>query len=303
MKNFIIICQGVLTLFGLMICGLFVTNIIGLLPIEGDAHQWLIFSGQNIFAFILPPLLIWKMQFKTSPLKAMGGEYAPTWRWFLIMLLIYFAAMPALNQIVFWNQEMHLPESMSGFEDWCRRMEKLAEDQTSGLLDSTDISTTVMNIFVIGVLTGIGEEFFFRGGLQRILTYCKVNHHVAIWTTAIVFSALHFQFFGFVPRVLLGALFGYLYWWSGNIWINSSAHALNNSLVIISNWCINKGYVSEDFDMLGVNDGGMPTAAIFSTVITSAIIYILYNRGFLRGHRVSPLELSSKPEQDATKSN
>ncbi|MDE5813952.1 MAG: CPBP family intramembrane metalloprotease, partial [Muribaculaceae bacterium] len=211
MKNFIIICQGVLTLFGLMICGLFVTNIIGLLPLEGDAHQWLIFSGQNIFAFILPPLLIWKMQFKTSPLNSMGGEDAPTWRWFLIMLLIYFAAMPALNQIVFWNQEVHLPESMSGFEDWCRRMEKLAEDQTSGLLDSTDISTTVMNIFVIGVLTGIGEEFFFRGGLQRILTYCKVNHHVAIWTTAIVFSALHFQFFGFVPRVLLGALFGYLY--------------------------------------------------------------------------------------------
>lgn len=297
------ICQGVLTLFGLMICGIFVTNLIGILPIEGNAHQWLIFSGQNILAFIIPVLLIWKMQFKTSSLTAIGAESIPDKRMVLMMLLIYFASMPALNQIVYWNQEMHLPESLSGFEEWCRRMEKLAEDQTSGLLNTTGIFPTAMNILVIGVLTGIGEEFFFRGGLQRILTYCKVNPHVAIWTTAVVFSALHFQFFGFIPRILLGAMFGYLYWWSGNIWVNSAAHALNNSLVIISNWCINKGFLSEEFDMMGVTKGGFPTAAVLSILAVAAIIYFLNRYGVLKSNAAAAPASMSKTTENATESH
>lgn len=303
MKRFIDICQGVLTLFGLMICGLFVTNLIGVLPIEGNAHQWLIFSGQNILAFIIPVLLVWKIQFKSSPLMAMEAERAPSVKMIIVMLLIYFVSVPALNQIVYWNQEIHLPESMRGFEEWCRRMEKLAEDQTSGLLDTTAVFPTVMNILVIGVLTGIGEEFFFRGGLQRILTCCKVNHHVAIWTTAVVFSTLHFQFFGFIPRVLLGAMFGYLYWWTGNIWVNASAHALNNSLVIVSNWLINKGYLSEEFDMVGVADSGIPIAAVSSVCLLFAIICILYRHGMLRGHSGTIEELTSKTKENATEIN
>ncbi|MCM1296759.1 MAG: CPBP family intramembrane metalloprotease [Muribaculaceae bacterium] len=274
MKKFFDICQFVLVLFGLMICGLFLTSALSLLPLKGYALQWTIFAGQNILAFLLPALLTWKICRKQSPLRAMEAYVAPTWKMLGFAIIVYAIGIPALNQIVYWNQEMHLPEAFSSLEEWCREMERLAEQQTEGLLSSTAIGTTLMNILIIGVLTGIGEEFFFRGAIQQMLIKSNVNAHVAIWTAAIVFSALHFQFFGFIPRVLLGAWFGYLYWWSGSIWINSFAHALNNSLVIVSAWCINKGYLSEKFDMVGVSEGSFPYVALLSAAAVGVSIYL-----------------------------
>ncbi len=300
MKQFIEICQFILILMGLMICGLFLTTLIGVLPFGGPMsfpRQWAIFTGQNILAFIVPAILTWKICFKASPLKVMEADNNPSCKMIGIAVLIYFVGMPALNQIVYWNQEMHLPEFLSSFENWCSEMENLAEEQTQGLLSTTDIFPTIMNILIIGVLTGIGEEFFFRGALQRMLVISKVNSHVAIWTAAIVFSALHFQFFGFVPRVLLGAFFGYLYMWSGNIWVNSFAHALNNSLVIISTWCIKKGYLSEEFDMVGVDEGGFPVVALISVIAVVAIIFIFYRKGVIAttpNYKSVPPELPKK---------
>lgn len=287
MKSFIEICQFLLVLTGFALCGLFVTTTLSLLPLHGNALQWTIFAGQNILAFILPSLLMWKICFKVSPLHTMEADDMPTLKMIGIALLIYFVGMPALNQIVYWNQEMKLPEFLASFEEWSRNMEKLAEEQTKGLLNTTALFPTAMNILVIGVLTGIGEEFFFRGALQRGLAWCGINSHTSIWTAAVIFSAVHFQFYGFVPRVLLGAFFGYMYWWSGSIWVNAFTHALNNSLVIISTWCINKGLLSEEFDMLGVADEGFPTAATISGVAVATIIILFNKRGVLKGRNLS----------------
>lgn len=272
MKNFFNICQSFLVLMGLMICGLFLTSIMSLLPLDGFAYQWTIFAGQNILAFILPAMLAWKICFKQNPVRGIEADVAPTWRMLGYALIVYAFAIPALNQIVYWNQEMHLPQAFAPFEEWCREMERLAEQQTEGLLSTTNIGYTLINILIIGVLTGIGEEFFFRGALQRMLTYCGVNHHAAIWTAAIIFSALHFQFFGFIPRMLLGVWFGYLYCWSGSIWVNAFAHALNNSLVIMSAWLINMGYLSEEFDMIGVATDSLPVYAAVSAIIVAIAI-------------------------------
>lgn len=276
----------------MMICGLFLTTMIGLLPLKWDALQWSIIAGQNILAFILPAILTWKICFKTSPLEAIEANKVPSIRMIWLAVLIYIIGIPALNQIVYWNQEMTLPEFLSGFEQWCRQMEEQAEEVTKGLINTTDILPTIINLLLIGILTGIGEEFFFRGAFQRMLIWCKVNPHVAIWTAATVFSALHFQFFGFIPRLLLGAFFGYLYWWSGSIWVNAFAHALNNSLVIVSTWCINKGLISEEFDMMGVSERSIPVIAIVSAIAVAIIIGYYHNRGVLIG----PRNLSSIPQ-------
>lgn len=303
MKRYIDICQFVLVLLGLALCGLFLTTMLGILPLHGNSLQWTIFAGQNILAFATPAILMWKICFKVAPLHALEADKLPTLRMIGIAILIYIVGMPALNQIVYWNQEMQLPEYLSSFDQWCRDLEKLAEEQTNGLLKSTDLLPTAINILVIGILTGIGEEFFFRGALQRGLIWCRVNPHTAIWTTAIIFSAVHFQFFGFIPRMLLGAFFGYLYWWSSNIWVNSLAHALNNSLVIISTWCINKGYLTEDFDMIGVSDAGFPLSSFISVVATGIIIYLLCSHGILKGHAILPPEVPTKALENGTESN
>lgn len=276
MKSFIAITQFVLVLFGAMLCGLFLTAIVGRIPIGSGVEfgrQWLIFASQNILAFILPALLTWKLCFRENPIPAIGASSRPPVKMIAFCAAIYVIAIPALNQMVWWNQEMHLPESMAAFESWCREMETQAEDQTKELLATSSVAATIMNIMVIGVLTGIGEEFFFRGALQRMLVACGANRHVAVWTGALVFSALHFQFFGFFPRLVLGVWFGYLYLWSGNIWVNSFAHALNNSLVIVSAWLINRGFLSEKFDMWGVSEKGFPLLPCISAVLVGVFIF------------------------------
>lgn len=283
MKNLIAICQAMLILFGLMLCGLFFTGIVGQLPLGSPGslgRQWLVFAVQNILAFIFPALLTWRFCFKVMPGVAIGADSLPSWRMLLIAVVVYAVAIPALNQIVYWNQEMHLPDALHSLEHWCREMESLAEEQTRALLESDSLMVVLMNVLIIGLLTGIGEEFFFRGGLQRMLAVCRVNAHVAVWVSAFVFSALHFQFFGFIPRLLLGVWFGYLYLWSGNIWVNSFAHALNNSLVIVSAYLINRGVLSEEFDMWGVSPGSFPVIPLVSALVVCALIYYLNVKGF-----------------------
>lgn len=280
MKRFIEISQFVLVLFGLMLIGLFITSLLGNIPgaIGSLSGQWMIFGGQNIIAFMFPALLTWKICFHEPPLEALKAERLPALGITLFAVAAFFVSIPALNQTVWWNSEMHLPAAFSDFEKWCREMEDFAESQTEVLLSSGDVWQMLVNIFVIGVLTGIGEEFFFRGALQGMLVRCRVNHHVAIWVAAFIFSAMHFQFFGFVPRILLGAWFGYIFWWSGSIWLNSLMHAINNSLVIIFSWLIGKGYLSEDFDMLGVSETGFPVFPIISAALFSLLVYAYIRR-------------------------
>lgn len=289
MKRFVEISQFVLVLFGLMLIGLFLTSLLGKIPgaIGTTSGQWMVFGGQNIIAFMIPAILAWRICFHGSPLEELKAERLPGLGITIFAIMAYLLAIPALNQIVWWNQEMHLPAAFSEFENWCREMEDFAEAQTSVLLSSGDVWQMMVNILVIGVLTGIGEEFFFRGALQGMLVRSKVNPHIAIWVSAIVFSTMHFQFFGFMPRMLLGAWFGYLYWWSGSIWLNSLAHALNNSLVIIFSWLIGQGYLSEEFDMLGVADTGFPLIPLVSAVLFALIVYS-YRSRFIKSEE-SPL--------------
>src|SRR5690606_12799644 len=110
-----------------------------------------------------------------------------------------------------------------------KEMEKAAAEITEFLATSDTLPQLLMNILVIGVIAGIGEELIFRGVVLRKLLKGLNNTHVAVWLSAIIFSAIHFQFYGFLPRAMLGALFGYLYVWTGNIRIPIAAHIFNNT--------------------------------------------------------------------------
>ena len=102
------------------------------------------------------------------------------------------------------------------------------------MLAGRGIITLFFNLIVIAVAAGITEEFLFRGALQRIIEKWTYNHHIIIWSAAIIFSTFHMQFFGFLPRMLLGAYFGYLLYWTRNIWIPVFAHFVNNAIAVIS---------------------------------------------------------------------
>ncbi len=146
----------------------------------------------------------------------------------IVTALIVISFMAPNSVFIEWNANFIFPDFLKEFGDWARARETQAEELTKFFTTFHSTGDFVFGVFVIALLPAIGEELVFRGMLQPELFRYSGNHHVAIWVSAIIFSAFHMQFFGFVPRVLLGALFGYLYVWSGNLLIPMIAHFVNN---------------------------------------------------------------------------
>ena len=153
------------------------------------------------------------------------------------ILLLVLASMilmsPTITLTALLNKQMVLPSFMAPVEAWMQTQEALAEQLTNTLLAGDGLLTFLSNLVVMALMAGITEEFLFRGALQRIIGQWTANHHIVIWSAAILFSAFHLQFYGFLPLMLLGAYFGYLLYWSRNIWIPVFAHFANNAFAVI----------------------------------------------------------------------
>ncbi|MDQ6482587.1 CPBP family intramembrane glutamic endopeptidase [Dyadobacter sp. LHD-138] len=142
--------------------------------------------------------------------------------------------IPVNHQIIDWNQNIQFPEIFKEVENWMRVKEQEKILLTQGLLRIESLSQLLVALMVFGLVGPIGEEVFFRGVLQTKLNDWGLSPIKSIWVAATIFSLIHFQFYGFFPRLLIGALFGYLFLWSGNIWIPVVAHAVNNSLFVLT---------------------------------------------------------------------
>jgi membrane protease YdiL (CAAX protease family) len=142
-------------------------------------------------------------------------------------------ALPFLNLIAQLNQQIVLPDFLKGVEEFIKSMEEAALKLTESMMRTENIWAIVFNILIVAVFAAIGEEFLFRGALQRIFGQVIRNKHIIIWSVAFIFSCIHFQFYGFFPRLLLGAYFGYLLDYTKNLWIPILAHFTNNFIVVI----------------------------------------------------------------------
>ncbi len=129
---------------------------------------------------------------------------------------------------------MHLPDSLVGVEKWMRQQEDQLATLTQRFLYMPSAVDLAINLLMIALIPAIGEELLFRGCLQPIFGRLVKNAHVGIWLAAIVFSAIHLQFYGFIPRMLLGALFGYLYYYGNSMWYPILGHFLNNGSAVVA---------------------------------------------------------------------
>lgn len=187
---------------------------------------------QNSILFIVAPLIAQYFLWSTPTSETLQLKRLPLRLVLLGCLAILFSG-PFIDMLNTWNQSLHLPSSMHAIEQWMINSEKQAENLTKQLLNVNTWGGFLSNILVIAVLAGVGEELLFRGVLQKILIKWTRNIHIGIFITAILFSAIHLQFFGFIPRLILGALLGYLYVWSRSLWVPIIAHAMNNAWVVI----------------------------------------------------------------------
>ena len=269
-----------LVLFGLIGIGLIIGSVMGVIVLPLGMLGMI--TVQDIFAFIAPAIIAMAI-FYRRPLHAMCLDRAPGWLALLIVLVVYCVSLPGMNWLVKINEEMSLPSWMSGIEQMMRAAEDSAADITKQLLDIHSLGRLFSVIFVVGFMAGLSEEMLFRGAMLRTMQDSRLNTHAVVWIVAIVFSAIHFQFYGFLPRMILGAWLGYLLVWTRSLWVPIIAHTLNNSTVVVMGYLANKGVVAEDFgDNIGIPaDGAFPWLAIASILVTISIAvwtHIHYSR-------------------------
>ena len=235
---------------------------------------------QNVLVFILPAVAT-AMLSTRFPATLLAIDKFPSGKFILLSIAVLIVSIPLMNSIIDWNQNISLPDSFSQFNDYMQQLEKGAEKAVSDITGGNTVGTLIMSILIVGVFTGLGEEIFFRGGLMRLFSCIKgMSPHVAIWLTAFLFSALHMQFLGFVPRMLLGVFFGYLTFWSGSLWLPIMIHALNNSILVTTDWINNRGGSQIDVNSIGLGDNAL-VLNIASIILTVIVFYALYKQSKL----------------------
>ena len=208
----------------------------------------------TVVLFFIVPSLLFARFMTQSRIHYLGITEPTSFKTVLIAGLGMIMAPPLINALAQLNQQIHLPASLHGLELWMKDSEEKLKLVTEAFMQGTDVSTLLVNLFVVAFMAGLSEELFFRGMLQKVLIECVKNKHAAVWIGAIIFSAFHLQFYGFIPRVLMGAYLGYLFLWSGSLWPGIIAHTLNNGLAVFAAWLVNKGTIQEDIETVGTHN-------------------------------------------------
>ena len=249
-------------------------------PLSVDALKWVQLI-QTTALFLLPPLLmafLWtKQPLEWLKLKTETRDARGYGLWAIFLMLM---ALPAINLLGYFNQQMSLPAFLEPLEQWMKTAEANAAHLTEQFLSVTTFDGLIINILLMALLPAVSEELTFRGVLQRLIQ-TQTNEatkrggkrvHVAIWCTAILFSAIHMQFYGFLPRMLMGALFGYALVWTGSMWIPILMHFTNNAMAVILYFTATRaGWEMEKVDSIGTND--TPWLGVISIVLTIVGVY------------------------------
>ena len=247
-------------------------------PLSINALKWVQFF-QSSAMFLLPPLCmayLWAQE----PLKWLKVSKFQSFKVYGAAILLMLVALPAINLLGYLNQQMTLPAFLKTLEQWMKTSEESAKLLTEQFLGVTTIGGLIINILLMALLPAVAEELTFRGVLiklfqakgERIKTKSESIPHMAIWCSAILFSAIHMQFYGFLPRMLMGALFGYMLVWTGSLWIPILMHFTNNAMAVLLYFvALRQGWDMDKVDAIGTND--TLWLGVVSMVITIIGIY------------------------------
>lgn len=187
-----------------------------------------------------------------------------------ICVVLFMVLLPFVNYVAELNGRLVLPGELGA---WVREKEGHLQALTARFLDMPDALTLMINLVVMALLPALGEELLFRGVFQRLMQRSGVSAHLSVWLAAALFSAIHMQFLGFVPRLLMGAVLGYLLLWSGNLWYPIIAHFANNAAAIILSFAQQRDLLTVDVDTLGVQS---PMQAALSLGMGLMLLFLFH---------------------------
>lgn len=238
----------------------------------GVHKLFLMFS--SIGMFVVPPFVFARLESK-NPGKYLSMNMPKPWISIIIGLLIMLCVTPFIEWTVFLNQQMKFPELLEPLESWMKYKEISAEILTKKLLVMNSVDGLVLNLIIIAVIPALGEEFLFRGCIQKIFTKWTNNYHLGIWAGAIIFSTIHVQFYGFIPRMILGALFGYMLVLSKSIWVPVIAHFYNNASAVIVAYVLQ--HQGKSLDNL-TKPAFQNWYLVILSVIFTALLFMIFQR-------------------------
>lgn len=232
------------------------------------------FQIVNQIGMLILPAIIFAWLVDIKPFAYLRAHKAPVGRNLLLAPLFIFASMPLTGWFVELNEALRLPPWLIGLEQWMKSSEDNATKITDAFLFTDSFWGFVLNMLMIAVLPAIGEEFLFRGVFTRLFIRWLKNNHAGVWMAAFIFSAIHMQFYGFLPRLLLGAAFGYLFIWSNNIWVPIAAHFVQNATSVVVAWLAGTGIISTSADDFGQTDNMFIIAA--SALLVATFLFIAF---------------------------
>lgn len=225
----------------------------------------------TIGAFLIPALLFAYCQDRMW-FNYNAANRKPPYSMTNIVLILSITLLPIVGVLSAFNQNI-MPQE-GAVAEFMRNMEEAANHILELVTRQHTTWDLIANLLIFAVLAGVCEEFFFQGALQPLMMKWTKNPHIGILITALIFSALHFQFYGFIPRFVLGVYLGYLFFWSRSLWLPILAHVLHNALSILIDYTLQgRGIDTDNLQFTDVR-GSIPTAISCTLVSAMAIVYL-----------------------------
>lgn len=240
----------------------------------------------HVGLFVVPSLAFaWIVS--NRPYRYLTANRRPAAGSLLLAVLIMVSALPLVSLLNQLNQQLSLPASLESLETWMRQTEAAAEQMTRFFVLTGSWQDLLFNLFMIAILPAIGEELLFRGIVQRLFSRWTGSGHAAVLITALLFSAMHMQFLSFLPRFALGAVLGYLFLWSGKIWIPIFAHFFNNAAALMLYFLFHRGVIPYEMDEISLGTAGS-ILALAGTVLLVGLFYYFRRMELIQRREEAP---------------
>ena len=255
---------------------LFVSGLIGvaisaIFMAAGDTGMKIAQGLSSIFMFVVPPIVYYYVTRMKHQMYDLGfRKPANPWWLLLIGVVLMFISLPVTNQLTRWNEAMSFGGVFEKLEEYLKMLEETAAATTEKMLNVDTIGGLLLNLLVIALIPAVGEELTFRGVLQQGLMRRVKSPHVAILLSAAIFSFIHFQFYGFLPRMFLGILLGYMFCITRSLWTSIAMHFVNNGTAVVLYYLNNKGIIDIDPEHFG--EMQYSWLITISFVVTAALI-------------------------------
>ena len=250
-------------------------------------------SVYSIGLFAFPPVIV-AWFFSSNVWQYLRLRNTPNTLLIILSAIIVVVSFPLVNFLIELNQNIRFPEAMQGFEELMKQLENDAQSATKAFLTTNSFSVYLINLLVLAVIPALGEELLFRGVFQRIFHEWWKNIHIAVWVSAFLFSAMHMQFYGLIPRLVLGAFLGYLFYWSGSLWLPIITHFLNNAFAVTAFYL--NGNIAEEAETIGTGEGAT-LQVLISILLVSVLIYSFYRISKEKNLKLGLSNINEEPNE------